>query len=281
MPCKNAAPGGEVRREFEARARRDYVGQEQAWDFVRTALESYVGLAPRTTCADWVLHFTGPSGSGKSFLAEIIASAAFEEWEDETYPQAQLGLGVASCTTLGALGLWLGPLGGAVGCAAGTALAYTASNAAPLVFPSLNTFRSPKLFPTQCGVLQHKFGRGSGVAEVEAFEYAAAQVLLRDPAAVIVLDDIGRLSDSAAYEHLGKLLCGVGGNAVPEFRTNKEAPELIPASRALFVLTSDLVREWQQTPSTGRKYNTHLEHCYRIVESNKSYLTTTRNIIIV
>ena len=42
MPCANAAAGEDVRRSFEARARRDYVGQHQAWNFVRRALESYI-----------------------------------------------------------------------------------------------------------------------------------------------------------------------------------------------------------------------------------------------
>jgi hypothetical protein len=241
MPCRNAVSGEEVRRHFESRARQDYIGQQQAWDYVRSALESYIGLTPRATCKDWVLHFTGPSGSGKTFLAEIIASAAFDEWEDEMYSKAQLGAGISSCAGLGAAGMMFGPLAGAIGCAAGTMMAYTATDAAAQVFPSLKYFRSTKPFPGQCGVLQHKFSRGSDLAEVEAFEYAAAQALLRDPKSVFILDDIGRLSDSAAYEHLGRLLCGVGGNAVPEFRTQKENPELIPAPRALFILTSDLV----------------------------------------
>lgn len=240
MPCKNAVSGEEVRRNFESRARRDYVGQQQAWSFVRVALEAYVGLAPRSTCADWVLHFTGPSGSGKSFLAEIIAGAAFGEWEDESYPRASLGIASATCAVMGGIGLALGPLGATFGCAAGAAVAVKASDAAQQALSSFRSFRAPKPFPGQCGVRQHKFGRGSGLAEVEAFEYAVAAELLRDPAAVIVLDDVGRLADAAAYEHLGRLLCGVGGNAVPEFRTSPDDAELVPAPRALFILTSDL-----------------------------------------
>ena len=53
---------------------------------------SYSGIAPRSTCRDWVLHFSGPSGSGKSFLAEIVASAAFDTWVEEPYPAAEYGL---------------------------------------------------------------------------------------------------------------------------------------------------------------------------------------------
>ena len=82
MPCPNAVSPYEVKRRFETLAARDYVGQQQAWHYVSSVLESYAGLAPRATCADWTLHFTGPSGSGKSFLAELIADAALEPWEE-------------------------------------------------------------------------------------------------------------------------------------------------------------------------------------------------------
>ena len=241
MGCSNAARQEEVQRRFEARARRDYVGQQQSWNYVRRLLESYVGLAPRATCSDWVVHFTGPSGSGKSFLAEIIADAAFEPWEEEPYPRASTAAATAGCALVGWMGMFLGPVGASVGCTAGaygaTAIIDAAQHA---ITPLQSVFRAPRSFPAQCGVRQHHFGRNSGLAEVEAWEYSVAAELLRDPAAVLVLDDVGRLNDAAAFDHLGRLLCGVGGNSVPEFRTGPTRPELVPASHALFVLTSDL-----------------------------------------
>ena len=241
MGCSNAARREEVQRRFEARARRDYVGQQQSWNYVRRLLESYVGLAPRATCSDWVVHFTGPSGSGKSFLAEIIADAAFEPWEEEPYPRASTAAATAGCALVGWMGMFLGPVGASVGCTAGaygaTAIIDAAQHA---ITPLQSAFRAPRSFPAQCGVRQHHFGRNSGLAEVEAWEYSVAAELLRDPAAVLVLDDVGRLNDAAAFDHLGRLLCGVGGNSVPEFRTGPTRPELVPASHALFVLTSDL-----------------------------------------
>jgi hypothetical protein len=200
--CGNAAKREDVQRRFEARARRDYVGQQQAWNFVRAMLEGYVGLAPRSTCSNWVVHFTGPSGSGKSFLAEIIAEAAFDGWEEEAYPGAYTFATTAACGLGGLLSMGLGPLGWSGGCVGG---AYAMQQ----VLPSLRShFHAPKSFPGQCGVRQHKFGRSSGVAEVDAWEYAVAAELLRDPAAVIVVDDVGRLGDAAAFERLGQLLCG-------------------------------------------------------------------------
>ena len=61
---------------------------------------------------------------------------------------------------------------------------------------------------------------------------------------MIVVDDIGRLRDAAAFEAFGRLLCGDGGNAIPEFRLGGGPAggdaQLVPASEALFVLTSDL-----------------------------------------
>ena len=246
MPCPNAAPSHEVRRRFESLARRNYVGQEQAWNFVRFGLEGYTGLSPRSTCTDWALHFTGPSGSGKSYLAELIAEAAFEPWDEEPYPRTQLALATTACAVLGSIGLALGPIGASLGCAAGAAGAYAALEAALTSVISIHPhFRTSRAFPAQCGVRQHKFSPRSSLAEVEAWEYRVAATLLREPKAVIILDDIGRLADAEAFEHLGDLLCGVGGNAVPEFRTGRGHAELVPASEALFVLTSDLELEPQ------------------------------------
>ena len=106
--CPNAADPLTVKRSFEALAARDYVGQQQSWNYVSAALEAYAGLAPRTTCADWTLHFTGPSGSGKSFLAELIADAALEPWEEEAYSLSQMGVAGACGAIGGALGMLVG-----------------------------------------------------------------------------------------------------------------------------------------------------------------------------
>ena len=236
--CTNGVPREEVKRRFESLASRDYVGQQQAWNYVRIALESYTGLAARATCSDWVLHFTGPSGSGKSFLAEMVADAAFDTWEEEPYTLAQLGLASTGCLAVGALSWALGPIVMGMGCAAGAVGGNALLTAAQSTLGS--SFRAPKPFPSQCGVLQHKFSRSSGADEVRVWEYRVAQMLLRDPAAVIVVDDIGRLKDAEAFEHFGKLLCGAGGNSIPEFRTGPGDAMLVPASQALFVLTSDL-----------------------------------------
>ena len=86
---------------------------------------------------------------------------------------------------------------------------------------------------------------------VRAWEYRVAAELLRDPASVIVVDDIGRLKDAAAFDHLGRLLCGIGGNSVPEFRTGPGDAALVAASDALFVLTSDL--ECARAPPLPRR----------------------------
>ena len=52
MPkCPNAVAPLEIKKTFEGLAARDYVGQQQAWFYVSSVLESYAGLAPRATCA--------------------------------------------------------------------------------------------------------------------------------------------------------------------------------------------------------------------------------------
>jgi hypothetical protein len=240
--CPNAVEPLEVKRAFERLAARDFVGQQQSWAYVSPILESYTGLAPRATCADWTLHFTGPSGSGKSFLAELIANAAFQPWEEEPYSMAQMGITGGGGAAGGTLGWFLGgPVGVALGSSAGAYGAKRAWEAALDYVPSLgSTFRAPKPFPSQCGVVQHKFSRGSTVEEVAQWEYRVAAELQRDPTSVIVVDDVGRLKDAEAFEHFGRLLCGVGGNSVPEFRTGPTDPTLVAANQALFVLTSDL-----------------------------------------
>ena len=239
--CRNAAKRSEVKRRFEERARREYVGQQQAWNFVGHAIDGYAGDAPRGTCADWVLHFSGPSGSGKSFLAEIIANAAFDTWEEEPYVEQALdGGALASCGALFGAKALLGPLGwgaAAAGCLGTYALASNSYTREMMH----SYYKAPKLYPQQCGVRLHKFSRGAGVREVEEWEFRVAQELQRDPGAIIVVDDVGRLSDAAAFERFGQLLCGDGGNAIPEFRTGRgDAAQRIAAGGALFVLTSDL-----------------------------------------
>jgi len=260
--CRNAVSREEVKERFEERARREFVGQQQAWNFVRDVLESYSGIAPRSTCRDWVLHFSGPSGSGKSFLAEIVASAAFDTWVEEPYPRAEYGLASTACATLAAGGGFFGPFGWAgagVGCAAGLAFSSLAKEAVH------QYFRAPEPYPRQCGVRLHKFARGAQLAEVEEWEFRVAAELQRDPGAVIVVDDVGRLSDAAAFEHFGRLLCGGGGHAIPEFRTGRSGDdaeaERVAASEALFVLTSDLELEPSepQLSCEVRSFETMLE----------------------
>lgn len=250
MPrCVNAVAPTMVKPNFERLAMRDYVGQQQAWHYVSAVLESYADLAPRATCADWTLHFTGPSGSGKSFLAELIADAALEPWEEEAYSLSQLGVATGGGALGGALGWALGgPLSAGVGSSVGAYGARRAWEVALELSPSLSsTFRTPRPFPSQCGVLQHKFARGSTRAEVEQWEFRVGRELLREPASIIVVDDVGRLRDTDAFDHFGRLLCGVGGNAIPEFRTGPGDAPRVAAAEALFVLTSDLEIEAGET----------------------------------
>ena len=50
--CRNAVRREEVKERFEERARREFVGQQQAWNFVRDVLESYSG-AETTPVGRW------------------------------------------------------------------------------------------------------------------------------------------------------------------------------------------------------------------------------------
>lgn len=229
--CPNALAADRVQRTFESSAALQYVGQQQSWHYVSLALESYTGSAPRATCADWTLHFTGPSGSGKSFLAELIGNSAFEAWGEEEYELTQLGVASGGGALGGALGWAIGgPVGFGFGSAVGGIGAQRAWRTAMEWSESLRTtFRAPRPFPSQCGVLQHKFSRGSAIEEVRAWEYRVAAMLQRDPRSVIVVDDIGRLKDSESFDHFGSLLCGVG--APPRASTRRRAPFALGCAR--------------------------------------------------
>ena len=89
--CPNAAPDWNATlSKFDARVRRDYVGQAEPRRIARESLYRFFGRT-RSTCGERVLHFTGPSGSGKSFLAQITAEAIFDAWEYELYPSMTYG----------------------------------------------------------------------------------------------------------------------------------------------------------------------------------------------
>jgi hypothetical protein len=184
-----------------------------------------------------------------------------------------------ACATLAAGGLWAGPLGWAgagMGCVAGLAFSSLAKEVVH------QYFRAPELYPRQCGVRLHKFARGAQLAEVEEWEsnptptpnpnaspsphpkpkpspspcpnatpnltqveeweFRVAAELQRDPGAVIVVDDVARLSDASAFEHFGRLLCGGGGNSIPEFRTGRdnEGPTLTLTPTRTLILTPTL-----------------------------------------
>ena len=51
--CPNSVFREEVKRRFEKLAALNYVGQQQAWNYVRIAMEAYTGLSARATCSDW------------------------------------------------------------------------------------------------------------------------------------------------------------------------------------------------------------------------------------
>ena len=81
--CPNAIDLDEVRSVFDDRAKRLIVGQAGALAAARSAIESWRRRDQRD-CEDRVLHLTGPSGTGKTLLSEIIAGSLFNDtWSNE------------------------------------------------------------------------------------------------------------------------------------------------------------------------------------------------------
>ena len=83
--CPNAIDLDEVRSVFDDRAKRLIVGQAGALAAARSAIESWRRRDQRD-CEDRVLHLTGPSGTGKTLLSEIIAGSLFNDtWSNEPF----------------------------------------------------------------------------------------------------------------------------------------------------------------------------------------------------
>ncbi|KAJ1462130.1 hypothetical protein M885DRAFT_494295 [Pelagophyceae sp. CCMP2097] len=126
------------------------------------------------------VHFTGPSGVGKSFFAKLVATACFEE--SEFYTGGSGGAGDALADPAAAV------LSGARALAA-AALGARARD-------SGFWGAAPRPFPTQCGVAWWKFARvDASEAEVEVRRaLAAAAAAVRScGGAVLIFEDVNRL----------------------------------------------------------------------------------------
>ena len=202
--CPNRVPAKDVISRFSDLINAEYVGQQQAIDIVKQRLDLYLE-GERSDCSDWAMHLTGPGGSGKTFLAELVARSLFEEWAWK-HPAPQL-----------------------------------ASSYAELVLSYTSTEQVRVPMPHQCGVTSLDMDAGD-VEDVREWEYRVAEGLRESPAAVIIVNDIGRLQDANAVKEFGKLVCPAEG--FPRFRHDPHGPFAAEAaedgSGALFILSSDL-----------------------------------------
>ena len=83
--CPNAIDLEEVRDVFDVRVKDTIVGQAGALAAARSAIENW-RRRDQKECEDRVLHLTGPSGTGKTLLSEIIAGSLFNDtWANEPF----------------------------------------------------------------------------------------------------------------------------------------------------------------------------------------------------
>ena len=83
--CPNAIDLEEVRDVFDVRVKDTIVGQAGALAAARSAIENW-RRRDQKECEDRVLPLTGPSGTGKTLLSEIIAGSLFNDtWANEPF----------------------------------------------------------------------------------------------------------------------------------------------------------------------------------------------------
>ena len=241
--CANAVPNAKSVDLLEDAFAKRVAGRRRTKQAVLAAIRQQASAASSGRAAPLRLHFTGPSGVGKSFLAQLVATAKFEESRRYT-GYATIGAGaataasvatgavVAKVSTWGALvAVASSPIavaGGLLGLLSAALFGWQAGDLADAYWGT-----APAPYPTQCGVAWWKFASFSeerdAVNDARGAVKAAASAVAECPGAVVVLEDVNRLPPSAlrALEPLTHSLIRSGDIAAP-------------TSQATIIFTSDL-----------------------------------------
>ena len=77
--CSNAVPASETVATLERSFATRVAGRERLAQRILSLARSHASARAAGRSAPLRLHLTGPSGVGKSFLAELVADSFFEE----------------------------------------------------------------------------------------------------------------------------------------------------------------------------------------------------------
>ena len=208
--CANAVPSSKSVDLLEDAFAKRVAGRRRTKQAVLAAIRQQASAASSGRAAPLRLHFTGPSGVGKSFLAQLVA-AKFEESRRYT-GYATIGAGaataasvatgavVAKVSTWGALvAVVSSPIavaGGLLGLLSAALFGWQAGDLADAYWGT-----APAPYPTQCGVSWWKFAAFSdekdAVTDARGAVKAAASAVFECPGAVVVLEDVNRLPPAA------------------------------------------------------------------------------------
>ena len=193
----NARELDDVLPSFNKHIRRLFVGQTGAVSTARRELAEFVN-AP--VAEPLVLHFVGPSGTGKSYLAEIIAKSRFRpvDCKPQNEDLVDKGLSAAGAIAGVKLGSPLGPLGmlggAAIGALTGFVTGWGTNRALEHTCMDSGDLNH---WLQMCGVVRIDFSHMGGGHDDGAFaaeklaqelELAAEEVLYH-PNAVLIFDD--------------------------------------------------------------------------------------------
>ena len=241
--CANAVPSSKSVDLLEDAFAKRVAGRRRTKQAVLAAIRQQASAASSGRAAPLRLHFTGPSGVGKSFLAQLVATAKFEESRRYTgYATIGAGAATAASVATGAVvakvSTWgalitvvsspIAVAGGLLGLLSAALFGWQAGDLADAYWGT-----APAPYPTQCGVAWWKFAAFSSeedaVSDARGAVKAAASAVAECPGAVVVLEDVNRLPPAAlrALEPLTQPLLRSGDIAAP-------------TSQATIIFTSDL-----------------------------------------
>lgn len=230
-----------------------YVGQQRAVKAVRRELEEKINLEVREPV---VLHFVGPSGTGKSFLAQITATSIFNPVN--CAPKHE-GLLKTSSSATGAValaaqvGLMANPLAAMAASVGGAALGLlTGYGINSLVERTCVDASELDNWLLTCGIVHRSFneaGEEEAMVAMKSVLERAAEELLREPRTVVILDDF-----NYCIGQCEKML----KDALLHHTLTTAAGEKVSTKDATIILTSDLTYLGLEIPR-GESYETALE----------------------